>query len=210
MRAYRVVAGMGVCLLTGCVTAQPQQSVILSERQSAFETPLDGHWRKANKAQPLAVLLGRAETTVVLLPRKAALEAGCYRGKPRIRVAYDVGLRSGPINVAYRFGDGAEQTGRVLVRGQRRNIVVIDYQPTALAFLSALRAAATLDVRVSRSPFEMHDAHFKWDPQDPVLSGVLTACQAPVADTKRSSQQPAADDTDEPLDDAIKDVLPET
>lgn len=207
-RAYRVVAGLSLGLLAGCVTAQ-QQSVILSQRQSAFETPLDGKWRKAHESRPVAILLGRAETTVILMPRRAALEAGCVRGKPRIRVAYDVGLRSGPIAVAYRFGDAVEQTGRVLVRGQRRNIVVIDYQPTATAFLAELGSATTLKLRASRMPFELHDAHFRWDPQDAVLKAVLAACQVPTPDDKRA-KQPAADDNDEPLDDAIKDVLPET
>lgn len=208
--AYRVVAGISLSLLAGCVTAQQQQAVILSQRQSAFDTPLDGKWRKAHESRPVAILLGRAETTVVLLPRRAALEASCYRGKPRIRLAYDVGLRTGPIAVAYHFNDAAtDQTGRVLVRGQRRNIVVIDYQPTAAAFLAELRTATTLKMRVSRMPFELHDAYFRWDPQDAVLKGVLAACGASTSDDKRQ-QQPAPDDNDEPLDDAIRDVLPET
>jgi hypothetical protein len=45
--AYRVVALISLSLLAGCVTAQ-QQTVILSERKSAFDTPLDGKWRKAH------------------------------------------------------------------------------------------------------------------------------------------------------------------
>ncbi|WOK18285.1 MULTISPECIES: hypothetical protein [Rhodopseudomonas] len=196
---------MSLSLLAGCVTAQ-QQSVILSQRQSAFDTPLDGKWRKAHESRPVAILLGRAETTAILAPRRAALEAGCARGKPRIRIAYDVGLRSGPIAVAYRFNDAIDQTGRVLVRGQRRNIVVIDYQPTAAAFLTELGTATKLKVRVSRSVLEMHDAYFRWDPQDAVLKAVLAACQIAVPADK--TNQP--DDTDEPLDDAIRDVLPET
>jgi len=206
--AYRVVAGLSLSLLAGCVTQQ-QQPVILSQRQSAFETPLDGKWRKAHPSRPIAILLGRAETTVIFGARRAALEASCYGGKPRIRLAFDVGLRSGPIAVAYHFNDATvDQAGRVLVRGQRRNIVVIDYQPTAAAFLADLRTATKLEVRVSRMPFELHDAHFRWDPQDAVLAGVLAACQG-SPDDKRA-KQPAADDNDEPLDDAITDVLPET
>ncbi|NVN87528.1 MAG: hypothetical protein HXX15_15740 [Rhodopseudomonas sp.] len=207
--AYRVVAGISLGLLAGCVTQQ-QQAVILSQRQSAFETPLDGKWRKAHESRPIAILLGRAETTAIIGPRRAALEASCSGGKPRIRLAYDVGLRSGPISVSYHFNDSAvDQAGRVLVRGQRRNIVVIDYQPTATAFLADLRTATKLEVRVSRMPFELHDAHFRWDPQDAVLAGVLAACQGSTPDDKRH-KQPAPDDTDEPLDDAIRDVLPET
>jgi hypothetical protein len=199
---------MSLGLLAGCVTAQ-QEKVILSQQQSAFALPLDGRWRKAHESRPIAVLLGRAETTVTLIPRRAALETSCTRGKPRIRVAYNVGLRSGPIAVAYRFDDGVEQAGAVRVRGLRRNIVVIDYQPTATAFLSELRAATTLKVRLSRPPFELHDAFFKWDPQDAVLNGVLSACQGSMLDDRRS-KQPAADDDDEALDGAIGDVLPET
>ncbi|ABD87713.1 hypothetical protein [Rhodopseudomonas palustris] len=203
--AYRVVAAMSLSLLAGCVTAQ-QQKVILSQRQSAFATPLDGKWRKAHETRPIAILLGRAETTVILAPRRAAVEASCYRGKPRIRLAYDVGLRSGPISVAYHFNDAAEQTGTVLVRGLRRNIVVIDYQPTATAFLAELRASTTLQVRVSRSVFEMHDAGFRWEPDDPVLKDVLAACHGTMPDDKRQNQP---DDNDEPLDDAIREVLSE-
>ncbi|MBB5048167.1 hypothetical protein HNR60_002929 [Rhodopseudomonas rhenobacensis] len=203
--AYRVVVAMSLSLLAGCVTAQ-QQKVVLSQRQSAFTTPLDGRWRKAHETRPVAILLGRAETTAILLPRRAALEASCYRGKPRVRLAYDVGLRGGPISVAYHFNDAAEQTGTVLVRGLRRNIVVIDYQPTATAFLAELRASTTLKVRVSRSVFEMHDAGFRWDPDDPVLKEVLAACQSPMLDDRRQDQP---DDTDEALDEAIRDVLPE-
>jgi hypothetical protein len=206
--AYRVVVGMSLGLLAGCVTAQ-QQAVILSERKSAFETPLDGKWRKGYQARPVAVLAGRAETTATLLPRRAALEASCYRGKSRIRVGYDVGLRRGPIAVAYHFNDAVDQAGTVPVRGQSRNVVVFDYQPTVAAFFAELRKASTLKVRVSRMPFEMHDAYFKWDPQDPLLNSVLTACQGSLPQDKQS-RQPAADDDDEPLDDMIGDVLPQT
>lgn len=105
--AYRVVVGMSLGLLAGCVTAQ-QQTVILSERKSAFDSPRDGKWRKGYQSRPVAVLAGRAETTAILLPRRAVLEASCYRGKSRIPVAYDVGLRRGPIAVAYHFNDAVE------------------------------------------------------------------------------------------------------
>jgi len=208
--AYRVVVGISLGLLAGCVTAQQQEQVVLSQRQSAFALPLDGKWRKSHESHPIAVLLGRAETTAILLPRRAALEVGCMRGKPRIRVAYDVRLRSGPIAVAYHFDDDAvDRTGTVPVRGLRRNIVVIDYQPTVTAFLAGLRAATTLKVRTSRSLLEMHDAYFRWDPQDPILNGVLAACQGSSPDAKRTTP-PDSDDADDPLDDVIKDVLPQT
>ena len=118
--------------LAGCAASQPSENVILS-RPSAFDTPLDSRWRKAHESRPIAILLGRAETTRILAPRRAALEASCYRGKPRVRVAYDVALRTGPIAVAYRFDEKIQQKGVVRVRGQRRNILVIDYQATATA-----------------------------------------------------------------------------
>jgi hypothetical protein len=206
--AYRVVVGMSLGLLAGCVTAQ-QQTVILSERKSAFDSPRDGKWRKGYQSRPVAVLAGRAETTAIMLPRRAALEVSCYRGKSRIRVGYDVGLRRGPIAVAYHFNDAVDQAGTVPVRGQSRNVVVFDYQPTVATFFAELRKASTLKVRVSRMPFEMHDAYFKWDPQDPLLNSVLSACQGSMPQDKQS-KPPAADDDDEPLDDMIGDVLPET
>ncbi len=196
--------------LAGCAAPQPSENVILSQRQSAFDTPLDGRWRKAHESRPIAILVGRAETTRILAPRRAALEASCYRGKPRVRVAYDVGLRTGPISVAYRFDDKIEQKGVVRVRGQRRNILVVDYQATATAFLAELRTSATLKVRASRPPFEMHDAHFRWDREDKTLKDVLAACQGRMLDTDRRKQPSSdPDDDDGALDDAIKDVLPE-
>jgi hypothetical protein len=208
--AYRVIVvlSLGAPLLAACNTTRPSESVILSQQQSAFDTPLDGRWRKAHEARPIAILLGRAETTRILAPRRAALEASCYRGRPRVRVAYDVGLRTGPIAVAYRFDSKIEQKGVVRVRGQRRNILVIDYQPTATAFVAALRTSNTLKVRATRPPFEVHDAHFRWDTEDNALKDVLAACQGRMLDTDRR-KQPSPDDDDEALDDAIKDVLPE-
>ena len=195
--------------LAGCATPQPSENVILS-RPSAFDTPLDGRWRKAHESRPIAILLGRAETTRIFAVRRAALEASCYRGKPRVRVAYDVALRTGPIAVAYRFDDKIQQKGVVRVRGQRRNILVIDYQATATAFLAELRTSDTLKVRASRPPFEMYDAHFRWSREDKALNDVLAACQGRMLDADRR-KQPSSDpaDDDEALDDAIKDVLPE-
>lgn len=211
MRIGRIaccVVALGLAL-SGCVTAGPSETVILSQRQSAFDTPLDGRWRKAHEARPIAILVGRAETTVILAQRRAALEASCYRGRPRVRVAYDVGLRTGPIAVAYRFDDKIEQKGVVRVRGQRRNIVVIDYQATATAFLADLQTSNTLKVRASRPPFDLHDAYFRWDRQDKTLKSVLAACQGRMLDADRRKQPSSdQDDDDGALDDAIKDVLP--
>lgn len=208
----RLACNVGILglALAGCGTAGPSETVILSQRQSAFETPLDGKWRKAHETRPIAILLGRAETTRILAQRRAALEASCHRGKPRVRVAYDVGLRTGPIAVAYRFDDKVEQKGAVRVRGQRRNILVIDYQATATAFLADLRTSSTLKVRASRPPFELHDAFFRWDREDKALKGVLTACQGRMLDSDRRKKPPSGpDDDDDAIDDAIKDVLPE-
>ena len=114
---YRVVVVLSLGLLAGCVTARPSETVILSQQRSAFDTPLDGRWRKAHETRPIAILVGRATTTHILAPRRAALEASCYRGKPRVRIAYDVGLQSGPIAVAYRFDDKTAQNGRAGARG---------------------------------------------------------------------------------------------
>jgi hypothetical protein len=207
--AYRIIVILSLSLLAGCVTARPSETVILSQRQSAFDTPLDGRWRKAHETRPIAILLGRAETTHILSPRRAALEASCHRGKPRVRIAYDVGMQTGPIAVAYRFDDKVQQSGVVRVRGQRRNIVVIDYQATATAFLADVRTSDTLKVRASRPPFEMHDAHFRWDRADKTLKEVLAACHGRMLDAERRKQPSDPDDDDDALDDAIKNVLPE-
>jgi hypothetical protein len=208
--ASRVIAVLGLSLLAGCVTAGPSETVVLSQQRSAFDAPLDGRWRKAHETRPIAILAGRAETTRILAQRRAALEASCHRGRPRVRIAYDVGLQSGPITVAYRFDDKVEQKGVVRVRGARRNIVVIDYQATATAFLAELRTSGMLKVRVSRPPFEMHDGHFTWDRKDKTLEAVLAACQERMPDADRRKQPPSdRDDDNEALDDAIRDVLPE-
>ena len=205
--AFRVGVMLSLGLLCACTTAGPSETVILSQ-PSALDTPLDGRWRKAHETRPIAILVGRAETTRVLSPRRAALEASCYRGRPRVRVGYDVGLRTGPIAVAYRFDAKTEQKGVVRVRGRHRNIVVIDNRATATAFLADLRSSNTLKVRASRPPFEMHDAHFRWDREDKILNAVLAACQGRMLDADRRPS-PDSDDDDEALDDAIKDVLPE-
>ena len=210
MRIGFAACCLGLALpLAGCVASQPSERVILSKQQDAFETPLDGRWRKAHETRPIAILLGRAETTRILAPRRAALEASCYRGRPRVRVAYDVGLRTGPISVAYRFDEKVEQRGVVRVRGQRRNIVVIDNDATATAFLATLQTSGTLKVRTSRPPFELHDAHFRWDRDDKTLKDALSACQGRMLDSDR--RRPRSPDTDdnEALDDAVRDVLPE-
>jgi hypothetical protein len=207
--AVRVIVLLSLGLLAACGTPQPSENVILSRRQSAFDTPLDGRWRKAHETRPVAILLGRAETTRILAPRQAALEATCYRGRPRVRVAYDVGLRTGPIAVAYRFDDKIEQNGVVRVRGRHRNVLVIDYQATATAFLADLRTSSTLKVRASRPPFELHDAFFRWDRADKALNGVLAACQGRMLDVDRRRQSSSDPDDDDALDDAIKNVLAE-
>ena len=81
------------------------------------------------------------------------------------------------------------------------------YRATATAFLADLRTSGALKVRASRPPFEMHDAHFRWDREDKTLKDVLAACQGRMLDTDRRTSDP--DDDNEALDDAIKDVLPE-
>jgi hypothetical protein len=208
--ASRVIVVLSLGLLAACGSSRPSETVVLSQRQSAFDTPLDGRWRKAHETRPIAILLGRAETTRILAPRQAALEASCYRGRPRVRVAYDVGLRTGPIAVAYRFDAKIDQKGVVRVRGRHRNILVIDYQPTATAFLAELRTSDTLKVRATRPPFELHDALFRWDREDKALKDILAACQTRMLDAGRRKQPSSdPDDDDGPLDDAIKDVLPE-
>jgi hypothetical protein len=207
--AFRVIVVLSSGLLAACNTTRPSETVTLSQ-PSAFDTPLDGRWRKSHETRPTAILVGRAETTRILAPRRAVLEASCYRGRPRVRVAYDVGLKTGPIAVAYRFADKTEQKGVVRVRGRRRNVLMIDYQATATAFLAELRTSNTLKVRASRPPFELHDAHFRWDAEDKTLKDVLAACQGRMLDVdRRKPPSSDADDDDEALDDAIKDVLPE-
>ncbi len=208
--AYRIIVVLSLGLLAACGTPGPSESVILSQRQSAFDTPRDDRWRKAHETRPIAILVGRAETTRILAPRRAVLEASCTRGRPRVRVAYDVGLRTGPIAVAYRFDAKIEQKGTVRVRGQRRNILVIDYHPTATAFVADLHTSSTLKVRASRPPFQMHDAYFRWDREDKALKEVLAACQGRMLDSNRRTQPSSdPDDDDKTLDDAIKDVMPE-
>jgi hypothetical protein len=98
----------------------------------------------------------------------------------------------------------------VRVRGQRRNILVIDYPATATAFLADLRASNTLKVRASRPPFEGHDAFFRWEREDKVLKDLLAVCQGRTLEAERRKQQSSdPGDNDEALDDAIKEVLPE-
>ena len=202
--AYRIIVLSSLGLLAGCGTPPRSETVQLS-KPSAFDTPLDNRWRKASETRPIAVLRGRAETTRVLFPRKAVLRISCYRG-PRIRVAYDVGLKTGPIRVAYRFDEKTEQKGVVRVRGTHRNFLVIDNQATATAFNADLRTSTTLKVRATRPPFELHDAFFQWDRNDKTLQEVLSACNTRMLDTARRSQRAEKDDDDEDEDD-IKDVL---
>jgi hypothetical protein len=206
---YRVFVVLSLGLLVSCTPPPPTEPVQLST-PSAFDTPLDGRWRKASETRPIAILLGRAETTRVLGIRKAVLYVSCHR-RPTVRVAYNVGLKSGPITVAYRFDAKTEQKGVVRVRGARRNIVVIDNPATATAFHADLRTSSTLKVRASRPPFEMHDASFTWDRNDKTLNEVLAACNARMLEAGRRSQ-PASDQDDEDdkaLDDELKDVLPD-
>jgi len=205
--AYRIIVLSSLGLLAGCGTPPRSETVQLS-KPSAFDTPLDNRWRKASETRPIAVLRGRAETTRVLFPRKAVLRISCYRG-PRIRVAYDVGLKTGPIRVAYRFDEKTEQKGVVRVRGTHRNMVVIDNPATATAFNADLRTSTTLKVRVSRPPFELHTANFSWDPNDKTLQEVLAACNTRMLDTARRGQRTTDRDDDEDEDEDVGDVLPE-
>ena len=204
--ACRVFVLLSAGLLVSCGPRPPSETVQLSQ-PSAFDTPLDNRWRKASETRPIAILLGRAETTRILMPRRAVLRVSCYR-RPVVRVSYDVGLASGPIAVAYRFDEKTVQKGVVRVRGAHRNMLVIDNTAAVTAFQADLRTSGVLNVRASRPPFEGYDAHFRWDRNDKILNEVLAACNTRMLDAAR--QQPAAgpDDNDETEDD-IKDVLPE-
>ncbi len=202
----RVFVLLSAGLLVSCGPPVPSESLQLS-RPSDFDTPLDNRWRKASETRPSAILLGRAETTRILLPRKAVLRVSCD-GKPIVRVSYDVGLKSGPIAVAYRFDAKTEQRGVVRVRGRHRNMLVIDNTAAATAFQADLRSSSTLKVRAARPPFEMHDAYFRWDRNDKVLNEVLAACKGGMLDAARR-QRPGPESNDENAEDEIKDVLPE-
>lgn len=204
--ACRVFVLLGAGLLVSCGPPAPSETVQLS-RPSAFDTPLDNHWRRASETRPIAILLGRAETTRILMPRKAVLRVSCY-GRPVVRVSFDVGLKSGPIAVAYRFDEKTVQRGVVRVRGRYRNMLVIDNTAAATAFQADLRSASALNLRASRPPFELHDAHFRWDRNDKVLNEVLAACRGGMLDAARR-HQPGAGADDGVADDDIKDVLPE-
>lgn len=203
--ACRVFVLLSLGSLASCGPPVPSETVQLS-RPSAFDTPLDNRWRKASETRPVAVLLGSAETTRILLPRKAVLRVSCYRA-PSVRVSYDVGLASGPIAVAYRFDEKTEQRGTVRVRGAHRNMLVIDNAATAAAFQADLRSSSTLLVKASRPPFDYHHAHFHWDPNDKVLNEVLAACKGGKLDARRQPASGADDDDDTEGD--IKDVLSE-
>ena len=95
------------------------------------------------------------------------------------------------------------------VRGQRRNIIVIDYTPTATAMIAELRMSGALVVRAFRSVLDFHDAHFRWDPEDKTLRDVSASCQGTMLDAGQRTAPAAGDDDDETLDNAIKDVIPE-
>jgi len=202
----RVAVLVSAGLLASCGPPVPSQTVQLSQ-PSAFDTPLDNRWRKASETRPIAILLGRAETTRIILPRKAVLRVSCYR-KPVIRVSYDVGLQSGPMAVAYRFDEKTEQRGEVRVRGAHRNMLVIDNPAAAAAFQADLRSSSTLQVKASRLPYDYHHAHFSWDPNDKVLNEVLAACKGGTRDAARRPPVSSSDD-DEDAEDDIKDVLME-
>ena len=202
----RIVVLLSAGLLVCCGPPAPSETVQLSQ-PSTFDTPLDNRWRKASETRPIAILLGRAETTRILLPRKAVLRVSCY-GRPFVRVSFDVGLQSGPIAVAYRFDEKTVQKGVVRVRGMHRNMLVIDNPATATAFQADLRNSSALNLRASRPPFELHDAHFRWDRNDKVLNEVLAACKGGVLDAAHRPQ-PGAGTDDDAADNDIKDVLPE-
>ncbi len=204
--ACRIFVLLSAGLLVSCGPPVPSETVQLS-RPSDFDTPLDNRWRKASETRPIAILLGRAETTRILLPRKAVLRVSCY-GRPIVRVSYDVGLKSGPIAVAYRFDAKTVQRGVVRVRGRHRNMLVIDDAAAASAFQADLRSSSTLKVRASRPPFELHDAYFRWDRNDKILNEVLAACKGGMLDAARR-QRPGRELDDESAEDDIKDVLSE-
>jgi hypothetical protein len=204
--ACRVVVLLSLGLLVCCGPPVPSETVQLS-RPSDFDTPLDNRWRKASETRPIAILLGRAETTRILMPRRAVLRVSCD-GRPVVRVSYDVGLMSGPIAVAYRFDDKTVQKGVVRVRGAHRNMLVIDNTAAATAFQADLRSSSALNVRASRPPFEGHDAHFRWDRNDKILNDVLAACKGGMLDAARRQQRGPESDGGLAEDD-IKDVLPE-
>ncbi len=204
--ACRVFVLLSAGLLVSCGPPVPSETVQLS-RPSDFDTPLDNRWRKASETRPIAILLGRAETTRILMPRKAVLRVSCD-GRPVVRVSYDVGLMSGPIAVAYRFDARTEQKGVVRVRGGHRNMLVIDNPAAVTAFQADLRRSNALNVRASRPPFDMHDAHFRWDRNDKVLNEVMAACKGRMLDAARR-QRPGPESNDENAEDDIKDVLPE-
>jgi hypothetical protein len=206
VRIACVVVLLSAGLLVSCGPPVPSETVQLSQ-PSAFDTPLDNRWRKASETRPIAILLGRAETTRILMPRKAVLRVSCYR-RPVVRVSYDVGLKSGPIAVDYRFDSRTVQKGVVRMRGAHRNTLVIDDAATATAFQADLRRSSTLKVRASRPPFEFHEAHFRWDRNDKTLAEVLAACNGRMLDAARR-QPPGSESDDEAAEDDIKDVLPE-
>ena len=110
--------------------------------------------------------------------------------------------------MAYRFDDKTQQKGVVRVRGAHRNMLVIDNVATATAFQADLRSSSSLKVRASRPPFEMHDAYFRWDRNDKILTDVLAACKGGMLDAARR-QRPGPEPDDETAEDDIKDVLPE-
>jgi hypothetical protein len=203
--ACQVFVLLSAGVLVSCAPPAPSETVQLS-RPSAFDAPLDHRWRKASETQPVAILLGRAETTRVLFPRKAVLRVSCYR-KPIVHVSYDVGLKSGPIAVAYRFDAKTEQKGVVRVRGTHRNMLVIDNPPAAIAFQADLRSSSTLKVQAAR-PFDLYDAFFRWDPGDKILLEVLAACNERML-SAAGRQQPGPEAADDVADDDIRDVLPE-
>jgi len=192
--------------LVSCGPRVPTETVQLSQ-PSAFDTPLDNRWRKASETKPIAILLGRAETTRIFMPRKAVLRVSCV-GRPIVRLSYDVNLSTGPIAVSYRFDEKTVQKGVVRVRGSYRNMLVIDNAATATAFQADLRNSSSLKVQASRPPYDYHEARFQWDPNDKILAEVLAACKSGMLDAAR--RQPPAPEADAEADeDDIKDVLPE-
>lgn len=194
-------------LLAACGPPPPIENVQLST-PSAFDTPLDGRWRKAATTRPMAVLLGRAETTRTIAPRRAALLVNCYRGR-KLLVAFDFGLGKGPISVAYRLDAKTAQSGTVRVRGRDRNTLQIDYPPTATAFVADLGTSTTLTVRASRPPFQVHDAHFNWNRDDKVLKELLASCKARMLDSGPRQDAETEAEEDQAIGRVIKEVLPE-
>ena len=149
-----------------CGSPRPSETVILSQQQSACDTPLDGRWRKAHQTRRIAILVGRAETTLFLHHAVLRSKQAAMRQATRA-CGLRVGLRTGPIEVAYRFDAKTEQKGVVRVRGQRRNDPCVRLSCHRHRLPSRPPHPDTLKVRASRPAFLIaRRPHFRWDRED--------------------------------------------